>query len=319
MNILQPFFNVFRFHKFKLFFIFLSFLASVVLIFPYNDLGDFVTREVAEITNNQVFVQFEQMGFDLLPQVGLAVEKVEIETAQFPPLKADYLSIAPSLLGLISFRPGFSLKARGLMKGNVNLVLKAGEKLESGDRKQIIDFEAEDVDIQELGELTPVPMKIQGQMETQTTIAVDPGFIQQPEGNLSLSIRPIKILTVPTPMGTLSFNSLNFSILKIKGRMSTGKLIIEEGELGSPQDPIRGRIKGEMDLRFQRQGNMIDTDPGMYDLKVELVTKGELPKELRILQALLGRAETKTLNGYQYLFKVSGSGMQSNLEPISKF
>src|SRR5688572_5073294 len=110
--------DILRYHKIKI----LAFLGMtvffLVLCFPYEDLGDWATAQISELTQRQVYLQFDKMGFSVFPQPGIQFENVYMESVFTPDLKIGALSLAPSLRGLVSFKPGVTVYAEDFLNGN---------------------------------------------------------------------------------------------------------------------------------------------------------------------------------------------------------
>src|SRR4051812_35387749 len=96
-KILSPLLNVIRFHKKKVGLFVVLFLVFLYFIFPFNDLGDFVAQKVSEATSGQVFVGFDTLDINLLPEPGIAMSNVQVETPFTPKLTAKNLSLAPNI------------------------------------------------------------------------------------------------------------------------------------------------------------------------------------------------------------------------------
>src|SRR5690606_12011490 len=90
-----------------------------LVMFPVDDLGDVVTEKIAQATNNQIFLQFDRLGLAFLPPA-LEMEEVAVDTPFFPTLKASSMTLAPALGRLLTFKPGVSFNAEGLLKGNLS-------------------------------------------------------------------------------------------------------------------------------------------------------------------------------------------------------
>src|SRR4051812_29728975 len=105
-TILESINNLFRNHKLKILVIISAFLFFLITLFPFRDIGDLITSQISEATQNQVYVDFKDLGLTLFPQPGLKMEGVTIDNPMFPTLAAENLFVSTSLLGLITFRPG---------------------------------------------------------------------------------------------------------------------------------------------------------------------------------------------------------------------
>ncbi len=305
--------NILRFHKLKILSVFFFALIFFVLLFPFNDLSDLVTRKVAEQTRDQVFLQFDQLGFDLYPQIGLGLENVLIETAQFPAIRAKYLSLAPSITGLLSFRPGFNLKGRGIFKGNLDLDFKTGETLESEGQKTFVDLKVSDLDIAQLGPFLKLPLQTKGQGQARVDFFFDSAFGIQPEGEYQIGIKNLQLLSgsIPTQMGPIVLPQINLTDVILNGRLAGGKFVIEQGQFGSAKDPIQGKIKGQIDLKFENTRAGLSPMFGPYDIRIDINIAQASEKDLSLFLFPLDSQKTKTPTGSRYLVRISGPSFQS--------
>ena len=76
-------FNLIFKHKFKFVLMVFSALIFTFLLFPFDDLGDLVTAQVAKLTNNQVYVQFDRMNVGILDP-GLQLKNVKSKRCLLP-------------------------------------------------------------------------------------------------------------------------------------------------------------------------------------------------------------------------------------------
>src|SRR5690349_14338154 len=91
--------------KFKVLVALMSMLVFLLVLFPINDLGDFVSTQVAKLTRNQVFLQFEELQMSLFPSPGMKVRQVYVEGPTIPAISAQEIKFAPSISALIAQQP----------------------------------------------------------------------------------------------------------------------------------------------------------------------------------------------------------------------
>src|SRR3954471_23117121 len=105
LKLIQFTINIFRHHKLKVVCGLLSFLVFLFLLFPFSDLSDLVSAQIAEATQGQVYIQFEKMGLGLIPRPSVSLKDTTIITRQLPiqDLHVGRFSFSPSLFELISF------------------------------------------------------------------------------------------------------------------------------------------------------------------------------------------------------------------------
>ena len=316
--------DVFKYHKKKILVALMSLVFFGLVLFPYDDLSDVITVQIAKLSNNQVFLQFEHLGLDIFPAPGLNLEEVEISTPTLPPLQVDELTLSPSIAGLLTFKPGFVARASGFMEGDITLKVKSGDKIEEGVYSQDIDLQVGGLEISKLKGLIEMPVKLKGKANLMiSSLLVDPTFRDQPDGEVNISSGRIDMpaATVPTPYGPLSLPAFKWSQIKMKGRISAGKLYIEAAQLGSAKDAFNGQLKGEISVELVRRGANIQPNFGAYKLKLKLNVNKTAQQSLGLFLGILDSYKKATLNGASYAVQVSGPrfGVNPNIAPLSSF
>lgn len=313
-GLIQGFFDIFRFHKLKIFFVALSAAICAFLFFPYDDLSEVVSSMIAKQTNNQVFLQFDRMGFQIVPLPALAIENVVVESSFLPPLQASSLSLAPSISGFLSFRPGFTAGINEVWNGDIDVELKTGKKTEQGIASQNIHLEIDKIDLVKANESLDLPLKLQGTLSGESKINLDPSFTNQPEGDLLINVKELRFPsgTIPTQMGPISLPGMSWGNIQLRGRLAGGKLSIERADLGSSTDLLNGTVKGDIDMRLEPRGaGQVGVVWGPYQLQVELNVNSKIERELSYL-ALLSAYKSAISTGSKYKFRISGQQFGKN-------
>ena len=321
-HVIQFFLDIFRIHKLKLVCVFLSAAFFAILLFPYDDLSEVVSTLVSERTNNQVFLQFDRLGFQLFPLPALAVDNVLVESSFMPTLQAEHLSLAPSITGFLSFRPGFNAGISNVWNGDIDVELKTGKKNEQDVAQQLVRLDIDKIDLAKANETLDLPLKLQGSLSGESSLIVDPSFASQPEGDVAIRVKELRFPsgTVPTQMGPVMLPGLSWSNIQFKGRLNGGKLQIEQAELGSSSDLLYGTLKGEIDMRVEPRGTgQTGISWGAYTLNVDLNVNSKLQKDLGLFLGLLGNFKTTTAAGSKYKFRVSAErfGITPSFTPAS--
>ncbi|MGE0762061.1 MAG: type II secretion system protein GspN [Bdellovibrionales bacterium] len=319
---IQFFIDIFRLHKLKIVCVILSALLFALVLFPYDDLSEVVSTVVSERTNNQIFLQFDRLGFQIFPLPALAVENVVVESSFMPSLQAGHLSLAPSITGFLSFRPGFNAGISDVWNGDIDVELKAGKKNEQGITQQLVRLEVDKIDLAKANESLDLPLKLQGKLSGDSNLTLDPSFANQPEGDIEIQVKELRFPsgTIPTQMGPVMLPGMNWSNIQLKGRMNGGKLQIEQAQLGSASDLLNGTVKGEIDMRLEPRGaGQAGVSWGPYQLTVDLNVNSKLDKDLGLFLGLLGNFKSATSTGSKYKFKVSGQrfGAPPSLSPAN--
>ncbi len=140
-----------------------SLIVFLFLLFPMDDLGDLVSVQVAEKTNQQVFLQFDHMNLSLL-DFGISFDNISVETPVTPPISAEELTISPSFSSLIKQKPGGSINAKGFLNGEIDISMSPAGKSENGIEKQKISINAQSLNLTKLKELTQMPLLMKGKV-----------------------------------------------------------------------------------------------------------------------------------------------------------
>ncbi len=302
--------NVLRFHKSKIAWLLFSMMAFLFILFPYGDLGGWVATKVTQWTDNQVYLQFEDLGFSFKPQLGVEMEDVFLQTPFLPALKMDSLFAAPSFLGLVTFNPAFTLIAEGFWGGSVHFSSSGSKKNEREVLVHRFKLSLEEVALGKIQEFFELPFSFQGKLLGSTHLAVDLEFGEQPQGDLSMDVVGFRMppSSIDTQMGPVTLPHVEVSQVSVRGRLNQGELFIEEAQLGSSKDQLYGEIKGKWGVSFRRKGTEVSPIFGAYELKIDLNVAQALHKEMELLFFLMDSCKNTTTTGVRYLCKISGTG-----------
>lgn len=324
MKYLRMFLDFLKNNKKKVFLGFVAYVMFLFLLFPFSDLGSFVTTQVAKLTQNQIFVKFEELHFSLIPSPGLELSNVKVQGLQFPQLTTDKLTVAPSIAGLLSFKPGVSLNAEGLFDGDVSLSTRGGSKATSGALKQNISVDAEGIELSKIGGLLNLPMSLDGKMNLETQAVIDPSFSEQPNAQLDLKAVRVNITSanIPTPIGPLNLPDTKLQELILKGQIADGTLNIEKAQIGSPNDELFAQVRGTMNLNFQTAGGQVMVNPGPFDLTIQIKTKPSYQAKAGLFLGFLDSyKKSQSPQGSEYIFKVAGANFYAppRMSPANSF
>lgn len=299
---------------------FVSLLAAIIfvfLLFPFDDLGDLVSTQVAQLTHNSLYVQFDRLRMSLFPQPGVAMEQVFVESIHTPGISAQEITITPSISGLIQQRPYGHIAAHGFLKGNVDLKLNKGNRSDNGVERQKLEINAQKVSLTDIRELANLPVMLKGRVDLQTTALADLSFQEQPEVDVNLTISQFELppASINTPMGPLTLPDLKLASVELKGRLSAGKFIIETGTIGKPTDDLHGTISGNIGLNLNNQGGSISPQVGAYTLEVNLKAKQSFQERATLFLTFIDAYKTPMAGGAQYKFKVMANapGLPPNI------
>lgn len=291
-----------------------SALIFALFLFPFNDLSDLISRQVSLATRNQVFVQFGELDLSFFPQFGAQADKVYVESAFLPGISVEQLTVTPSIRALISQKPMGHVSAKGIFKGDVDARLGAGGTSERGNELQSLEISAKKISLQDLRALGNLPMLIKGRLDAQTSGTIDLNLQEQPDLDLNFRIEQLEMppSTVNLGMmGDLALPEIRISAVEFKGKLSNGRLVIENLKLGTrPMDDLQGTVKGSMNLSFR--GPMMDF--GSYTFDVDVQPSASFRERAKFfLEFIAGYRQ-----GDRYRMKISGTqfGAPPSMTPL---
>lgn len=286
-RVLEIISEVFKYHKKKILFLLGSVVVGIFLLFPYDDLTDFVTLQVTKATSSNVYLQFDGLSFGLMPQLGIKMDNVVIESVFGPTLSVETLGFAPKITSLITGRPGGKLRAYGLFAGDGSVSFGPSNQLEIDGQEMGVEVSLEKIQLKDLSKFLKdsyqFPVSMKGTTNLESKVYLDPTFKAQPKGDVNLSIEQLEIPSSNIPLNmngamlSMSFPQLKLSQVKIVGNINDRKLIIKEGKIGDVKNELHGDITGDLFLDFLPNGRVV---MGGYDLKVNLTVGENLKRQL---------------------------------------
>lgn len=300
-------------HRLKLVIMILSAIVFAFVLFPLDDLGDLVSSQVAKLTNNDVYVQFDGMNITLIPKPGLGLRNIFVDSKFTPSLKADQLIFTPSVMSLINKKPAGSVAANGFLRGDIQLSLSNGDKTESGVERQKISISAKQLSLDELRGLLQLPLVLKGRIDLETQALIDFAFQEQPDVEVNMRIEKFELppSNLETPMGPLTLPDLRLSAVEIKGRLSNGRLQIEDGKLGRDGDELRGSIKGGIAVNLVPRGGGVSPVMGSYNFDIDLNVKKSFQDRAQLFLSFVDQYKTPTSEGARYAFKLNASSVEN--------
>jgi len=293
-------------------------LLFILFLFPFGDLGDYVSTQIFQRSNNQVFLNFDRMELAAFPSPGIQFDQVYLETPKTSPLSSQSLSIFPSFSALIYQKPFGRIKAQGFMGGEVDISVGSGKRSEKGTERQQIDLAAEKVSLQEVRKFANIPLAIKGQLSLAANALT--GIVSNPEnGALSMAEQPeindllVIVQNFELPPATLDMNGfpvtipgLNISQVELKGRLSDGRFYIESAKLGQDKDELTGTITGNMGVNVLSNGNAFFPQFGAYEFQLDLKVKRSFQDKMALYLLLVDQFKRPAGDGFQYRMKLSG-------------
>lgn len=303
-KLLGPLLSIFRYHKKKIVLTFSLFVVFFFLLFPFNDLGDFVQNYVSTATAGQVLLSFDKMGVSMLPQPGVSLDSVSIDAQGYPNLKADRVSASLSIPALLNFSLGLRASARGLLGGEVDVSTR-GTKSAQNKPLQKINLSAEQIDLAAISNLAQSPVQIKGRLASTISAEVDPTFASQPKGNLTLKGLGIIVPETLIPMMGETLPQLNFNTVDVQASAEKGILKIEKLVIGKSGEDLYANVTGNVELDIIARGGSPQPYFKGYDLQVRLELNENTQKRFGTLADVLLRQYRDNINKNAYSFRAS--------------
>jgi type II secretion system protein N len=304
--------GLFKNHKAKWLVLFFSSLVFFLFLFPNKDLSDFISSKVSQLTKNAVYINFDELKLSATPP-GLELTQISVDTEMFPTVSAESISVTPSISAILKQIPGGSVNAKGLFRGNVEISLQPGTNSESGTPRQKFVISAQTLSLEEIRNFSQLPVRLKGKLDVESKGQVDLTFTDQPDAEVLIKVQNFELPSnsINTQMGPLSLPELKLGQLQVKGRLSNGKLSIEEGIIGQQGDELTGTIKGYVNLTIQNQKGQISPIFGAYSLDIDLNFKKNLHERASLFLSFIDQYKFETENGTRYAFKLSATSFQN--------
>jgi type II secretion system protein N len=307
MNYLIRFFRFIKINIGKIILTLLFFIVFTVFLFPLGDLSDFISSKVSTLTGNQVYLQFDQLHINPF-STSINMENVLIETKTIENLTIKNLNAAPSILALISKKPGGQLTAMGVLSGNALIkVNPASSKDKTDQQKSSVEFNLEKISLKDLRQTLNLSLPISGSLNVNAQALVDLAFAEQPDGDVSATIQKFELSGGNInlqDMGSLNLPEIKFSSVDLKSKFQAGKFVIDHMRLGLPADDLSGTIKGDLNLVIRNiNGQMLPVVNG-YNLSVDLIAKQSFKDRASFFLSFIDRFQSVDSTGTRYKFKL---------------
>lgn len=294
-------------------------IVFVVAMFPLNDVNDLVTNQVYRGTGNKVYLQFEELNMALFPSPGLAMGQISLEASPLPPISIRRLELRPSLLGLLLQRIEAEAKAEGIFRGDITASVKPGKKMENGAITQAVSVEAVNLNLAEIRKVAQLPVQARGTLGLTADGHVDLSFSNQPDITLDLTSNSFELMpsTVETPLGPLSVPELKLGKLQLRGRLSAGQMVIEDGQIGTSTDELNGTLKGRLGLEMRMINGIVVPIATNYEFNVNLSAKKSFEERASMFLLLIQNHRQPEGENGRYKFTLIGNAQtqQFNFAP----
>ncbi len=312
---------------FKLLLVLILSLVLFVSLFPKNELSDFVSKTVAEQTNNRIKLDFENLSFSVANTMGVQLDRVFFQMSGFPPVTLKELVASPDLMAALSKKPYGKIKLLGLFSGEVEVTIsKYKSEGESPIKKvdpSLISITANRVDLAELNSFFSLPMELRGHADLSAKAVsllqlaptldesgkVEPG--QQPFQLLEIPEVTLTVKNFEMPPFLLEKNMLmplnvpgvKLSEIIVKGRLYENTFQIQDVQLGKPGDELSGSIKGNVTLQ-----KGLSFFPEKYEMSIDLKMRQSFYDKIGLLLSIspAGNYLKPFSGGYSFKSKMSG-------------
>ncbi len=285
-------------------------IVFLFILFPLSDLNDWASSQVSKLTQNKVYLQFDNLHFNPFTFT-LGLDKVSIDTPQFSGLTSDKISLSPSLLAAFKQKPGGHFRAEGLFQGDVDVQISPVTATGAVDKSKI-DITAQNINLKDIKKVTQLNLPITGLLNLNSQILADLTLTEQPDVDLNLVIQRFELAStsISTSMlGAVNVPQIKFDKVELKGKLSNGKFLIETGKLGSPKDDFYGEIKGEVGLTLTQIQGQVVPQFGVYNVTVDLKANPSFQQRAQLFLSFLDASKTMVGVNAEYKFKVAGDPM----------
>lgn len=319
MNTLVISFRFLFLHKWKFFLTILMTLVFTVLLFPLSDLNDLISAQVSKLTGNKIFLQLEKIHLKPL-SASVSFEKLYIEAPQISSLSSDTLEITPSVSALLAKKIGGKLTAKGFLKGEVEVSIHPANSTKGVDKSKI-EIVANKLSLKEARQLININLPIKGELNLTSQALADLTMTEQPELDINLSILKFELASTFIPLqdfGQIALPEIKLGKIELKGRLSNGKFLIENGNLGTNKDEFYGEVKGDLSLTFQNINGLISPVIGAYNISLDLKATPSFKDKAKLFLTFLDGYKTDTGGLSHYKFKIYASemGMPPQFTPL---
>lgn len=312
MDIIIKTFRYIWAQKFKILFTLVFTLVFLFVLFPFKDLNDFVSGQVSKLTQNSVYLQFDDMQINPVT-ASISLDGVLVETSSIDGLNVNSISASPSLAALFKRQPGGKLVAEGLFGGNAQIKLTPLETLESGALKANLEVITENISLKDLRETMKISIPLSGSTDINANVTADMSFKEQPDGDVAIVINNFEMpsTSINSPnFGALTLPEIKFKQVDVKGKLSNGKLVIENAKLGNPSDDLSGTLKGDIAISIQNIGGQARPMMGAYNFNLDLVAKPAFVQRAGFFLSFIDQFKTEEKGSSRYRLKLQAASTE---------
>lgn len=312
--LILPFREVLFYHKKKLLFFILSIVAFIVVLFPFSDLSFFAQEKANESLKGSGYqVSFNKINFNLFP-LGFKATDFNALSNSSKSLKIGSIVAHPNLGSLLKLQPGGSLRLESIFNGNLNADFSLMGETEEKQKKFSINTQVDNISLKEILDYANQKISLEGKVNGQVSAQGEESFRKQPEGDFKFNFTNVSVPErISTPAGPISLpEKIKWKNSNLFGKIDKGRILIENGTLGTKNAPVNGRYKGSIDCVFVKSHNGVAPNCSRYDIKVELDLDQNFQKNFasNFSSLITDKMVNKTVTpqgGMRYLFSVKGN------------
>ena len=251
------------------------------------------------------------MNFDIIPSPRINFQKVKLSTSVIQGIEAERLTLSPSIVSLLTLKPGASVFLNGFFDGSAMLGFTSS--LPTDDGQDIsLNININSINIGELTSLLKLPANISGKMSLNAKGNTITTMDRQPTFNIGLKLNSTQLtsISIPTQIGPLAIPNITLNALSSQIRLDKGKLQISSLKIDN-RSSIYGNVTGTVDLEFKSGRRGISPQMGVYDLRFNLGLTPALEQEMKIYLDALGLSKYKKGGIYQFIANGTPYGIPS--------
>ncbi|AZZ37133.1 type II secretion system protein GspN [Bdellovibrio sp. qaytius] len=307
--------KTFRFvwsQKFRILFTVVFALVFLFILFPFKDLNDFVSGQVSNLTQNSVYLQFEDMHMNPLT-TSISLDGVLVETSTIDGLNINSISASPSIAALFKRQPGGKIVAEGFFGGHAEVKLTPLATLESGALKANLDVTTENISLKSLRDTLKIQIPLSGAMNINASVTADMSFKEQPDGDVAIVIDNFEMpgTSINSPnFGSIALPEIKFKQIDVKGKLAGGKLVIENAKLGNPADDLSGTLKGDIAISIQNIGGTARPILGGYNFNIDLIAKPAFVQRAQFFLSFIDQYKKEEKGSSRYRLKLQAASTE---------
>ena len=303
-------------HLGKFFLALLSFAFFFLILFPFSETSDMVHDLISDGTQNQVHFRYKELSLSASPKFGLLFRQSSVKTPFFSKVEIPRLIVSPSLSSIFTFAPAGSVVLEGLFgqDSQLEVSLKSGTRSDTGLDRQKLEIHTKSIGLAELKEFLDLPVVINGSADLNAVAQFDNALTEPPDADFQLSADQFELPSqaLQTQMGPINIPTLKFSSAVFKGKLSAGRLVLEEGRLGTEKDDVHGTVTGNIGIQIQK-GAILEAKPGNYSFDINLYLKPGVEDKLALFLATLEAFKSQDKGFTRYEFRLAAQNI--NMPP----